>query len=85
METALYGNSGDASVDGPELLMAPNCESGYQGMRVDGPEFGSAQYGQGVCQELTGVRQVAYSLCIDDISEVGAVCGSAARTDRTYG
>ena len=40
-----------------------------------------AQYGQGVSQELTGVRQVAYSLRVDVISEVGAVCGSAARTD----
>ena len=36
---------------------------------------------QGVSQELTGVRQVAYSLRVDVISEVGAVCGSAARTD----
>ena len=40
-----------------------------------------AQYGQGVSQELTGVRQIANSFRVDVISEVGAVCGSAARTD----
>ena len=44
-----------------------------------------AQYGQGVSRELTGVRQIANSFRVDVISEVGAVCGSAARTDRTYG
>ena len=44
-----------------------------------------AQYGQGVSQELTGGRQVAYSLRVDVISEGGAVCGSAARTDLCEG
>ena len=44
-----------------------------------------AQYGQACppnkAGELTGVRQVANFVRVDVISEVGAVCGSAARTD----